>query len=46
MGKPVDFSGTVQSRGQGGRMAIEIPSDVREDFKVGDPVKVTIRKLK
>jgi len=46
MAEPVEFSGTIQSRGQGGRMAVEIPSDVRCDFEVGDPVKVIIRLLK
>ncbi|KKN76222.1 hypothetical protein LCGC14_0372480 [marine sediment metagenome] len=45
MGKPIEFTGTVQSRGQEGRKTIEIPSEVRNEVKVGDPVKVTIRKL-
>ena len=45
MGKLIEFTGTVQSRGQEGRKTIEIPSEVRKEVKVGDPVKVTIRKL-
>ena len=45
MGKPIEFNGTVQSRGQEGRKTIEIPSDVRCDFEVGDPVRVSIKKL-
>lgn len=43
--KLIEFTGTVQSRGQEGRKTIEIPSEVRTDVDVGDPVKVTIRKL-
>ena len=45
MGKVVEFTGTVQSRGQEGRKTIEIPSEIRKDFKIGDPVRVTIREL-
>jgi len=45
VGKLIEFTGTIQSRGQEGRKTIEIPSEVRKELKVGDPVKVTIRKL-
>ena len=40
------FYGNIQSRGQGGRIVIELPKDLRKDYRVGEHVKVIIKKLR
>lgn len=42
---PKEFVTTVQERGKG-RKTIELVKEIRDDFKVGDHVSVTVRKLK
>ena len=39
------FEAMIQSRGQGGRKVIELPKNVRESFKVGKHVRVSVREL-
>jgi len=36
----------IQSRGQNGRIVVEIPKDSRDSFKAGEHVRVTIKKLR